>query len=203
MADRGAICSEIRRRHGIANTAPVIVTLGGNQLGKGIQFLLAAWPRVLEAVPEARWLLCGPRDPWYVREIEPKLAGYRSIVATGPLMGRAVFEHLAAADLHVNPSMCESLNMVTVEAASVGTPTITRDGAGISHWVRRHDAGLVVPNRRVPELADAIIMALQSPDLLNKWAISCESLASQFKVEKVARMLIDCVANLNGKSSPK
>jgi len=203
MANRGAIRSEIRRRYRIDSAAPLIVTLGGNQLGKGLQLLLSAWPRVLQTIPGARWLLCGPRDPWYIDEIEPKLASFSgSIVATGPLTGPSVFEHLAAADLHVNPSLCESLNMVTVEAASVGTPTISSDGAGIAYWVRRHDAGMVVPNRRVPELADAIIIALQSPDLLNKWAISCESLASQFKVERVARMLIDCVANLTGKSSP-
>ena len=203
MANRGAIRSEIRMRHGIDDTAPLVITLGGNQLGKGLQVLLSAWPQVLNAIPGARWLLCGPRDPWYIGEIEPQLASLSgSVIPTGPLAGGAVFEHLAAADLHVNPSLCESLNMVTVEAASVGTPTVTSDGAGIAHWVRRHDAGMVVPNRRVPELADAIIMALQSPDLLHKWAISCESMASQFKVERVARMLIDCVANLTGKSSP-
>ena len=197
IADRDSVRNEIRRRYAIDSAAPLIVTLGGNQKGKGLQLLLAAWQRVMQALPGVRWLLCGPRDPWYVREIEPQLGQLTgSIIATGALSGRAVFEHLAAADLHVNPSLCESLNMVTVEAASVGTPTITSDGAGISHWVRRHEAGFVVPNRGVPELADAIIAALQSPDLLHKWADSCGDLARQFSVQRVARMLIDSLVTL-------
>ena len=197
MAERDSVRRQIRGRHAIDFAAPLIVTLGGNQKGKGLQLLLAAWPRVMQAIPGVRWLLCGPRDPWYVGEIEPQLSRFDgSIIATGALSGRAVFEHLAAADLHVNPSLCESLNMVTVEAASVGTPTITSDGAGVSHWVRRHETGCVVPNRAVPELADAIIAALQSPDLLNKWAKSCGNLASQFSAERVARMLIDSLVSL-------
>lgn len=202
MPRRAEVRAAIRHRYGIDPAAPLIVTLGGNQVGKGLQILLAAWPRVLQALPGAKWLLCGPRDPWYVLEIEPQLARFGgSIVATGPLSGRGVFEHLSAADLHVNPSLCESLNMVTVEAASVGVPTITSDGAGIAHWVRRHATGLVVPNRGVSELADAIIMALQSPDLLDKWSASCGSLAGQFTVERVARMLIECVVTPSQNSS--
>jgi len=183
----------VRSKYAIAADAPLLVTLGGNQKGKGLQYLLQAWPRVLQMFPGARWLLCGPRDPWYIREIEPQVPGQcGSIVATGTLSVADVFEHLAAADLHVNPSLCESLNMVTVEAASAGTPTVTSDAAGIEHWVRRYDAGKVVPRANVTALADAIIVALQSPEMRARWAVSCLELAKEFSVDRVARMLVEC-----------
>ena len=194
---RDQLGEKIRGKYAIAKDAPLLVTLGGNQKGKGLQYLMQAWPRVLQSLPGACWLLCGPRDPWYIREVEPLTARFPgSIFATGVLSGRAVFEHLATADLHVNPSLCESLNMVTVEAASVGTPSITSDGAGIADWVRRYDAGSVVRRANVPELADAIIAALQSPELRLQWAGSCLELAKEFSVERVARMLVECFVTL-------
>ncbi len=195
-ARRDGLRDVIRRQYAIPAGAPVLVTLGGNQKGKGIQFLLEAWPRILQAMPGARWLLCGPRDPWYRREIEPRIAEFPSIISTGTLSGDAVFEHLAAADLHVNPSLCESLNMVTVEAAAVGTPSITSDGAGIAHWVRQYNAGCVVPRGDVSELADAIIAALQSSETRLRWSESCVDLAKEFSVERVARMLVECFVSL-------
>jgi glycosyltransferase involved in cell wall biosynthesis len=145
---RGAIGSALRHRYGIAVDAPLMVTLSGNQKGKGLHLLAQAWPEILRAVPGARWLLCGPDHPWLAAAVRPLLqrqAVENTVCFSGVLSGQAVYEHLAAGDVHVNPTLCEGLNMVTVEAAAVGTPTITSDGAGIADWVERLQAGLVVP----------------------------------------------------------
>ena len=158
---------------------------------------MEAWPAILAVIPEARWILCGPRDPWFVKEVEPGLKKFaESIVCTGTLSGVAVFEHLAAADLHINPSLCESLNMVTVEAASVGTPTICSDRAGICHWIRQYDAGTVFESKNIQALTDAIIQAIYSPEMRTRWSISCRELAKEFSVERVAAMLVNCFVTL-------
>jgi len=111
------------------------------------------------------------------------------VVACGPLGGAAVFEHLAAADLHVNPSLGESLNMVTVEAAAVGTPTLGSDHAGIADWMGRHETGVVVPAGEVGLLADAIIRALGDPRRLAGWSRAGRGMAADFALERIAGQL--------------
>jgi len=190
---RAAIGTELRRRYGIAQDCPLVVTLSGNHKGKGLHHLAQAWPAIVQAVPGARWLLCGPDEPWLAEAVWPALrrAGLEDTVYfTGALSGMAVYEHLAAGDLHVNPTLCEGLNMVTVEAAAVGTPTITSDGAGIADWVERLQAGRVVPVGDVAALAQAVIVALQSPELRLTWQERTRSMAPDFSPDRIAAQLL-------------
>lgn len=208
--NRKSIRTRMRATLGIADSAPVIVTLGGNQKGKGLHLLASAWPAVLREFPQARWVLCGPENPWLASAVWPALARAaaeerggqlpeavrQSVVTTGWLNTDAVFEHLSSADLHVNPSLCESLNMATVEAAAAGTPTVSSDGAGIAHWIRRHDAGVVVPKAQIAPLGDAIIAALRSPETRLKWSEAGIRLAAEFAPQRIARDLIACLVPL-------
>jgi glycosyltransferase involved in cell wall biosynthesis len=193
FARRTAVGDAVRRRHGIAAAAPLVVTLSGNHKGKGLQDLAAAWPAIVAAVPGCRWLLCGQEDAWLARGVWPLLreAGLQdTVVFTGPLQGEAVFEHLAAGDLHVNPTRCEGLNMVTVEAAAVGTPTVTSDGAGIADWVDAHAAGAVVSAGDVPALRDAVIAALRDPALRLTWQGRSRIMAGEFSLDGIAAGLL-------------
>lgn len=195
FAARLAFRALIRERHGLAEDAPIVITLGGNQKGKGLHILAKAWPKVLAALPQAHWLLGGPDSSWLSADVLPCLreTGVSgSVIRVGPLKGTSVFEYLAAADLHVNPSLCESLNMVTVEAAAVGTPTVTSDGAGIADWLTRYGAGSVVPRGDVSSLADAIIFSLSSRDKRELWSAAGRTLIAEFSLDRISRDLLDC-----------
>lgn len=190
---REAVGSELRHRYGIPADAPLMVTLSGNQKGKGLHLLAQAWAEVLRAVPAARWLLCGPDHPWLATAVRPLLQQQsieNTVYFSGILTGQAVYEHLAAGDVHVNPTLCEGLNMVTVEAAAVGTPTITSNGAGIADWVERLQAGAVVPVGDVSALAQAVIAALRSPELRLTWQERTRSMAPDFSLERIAAELL-------------
>ena len=190
---RAAIGIEVRRRYAIAQDCPMVVTLSGNQKGKGLHHLAQAWPAIIQAVSDARWLLCGPEEPWLAQAVWPELKRQgleHTVHFAGALSGIAVYEHLAAGDVHVNPTLCEGLNMVTVEAAAVGTPTITSDGAGIADWVERLQAGSVVPAGDVAALAQAVILALQSPALRLTWQDRTRSMAPDFSLDRIAAQLL-------------
>jgi len=190
---RSEIASRVRTRYAIPPGSPLIVTLSLNNKGKGLQVLAQAWPKILQALPAARWLLCGPPDPWLEQSVWPLLrqAGVGdSVCATGSLRGAEVFEHLATADVHINPSLCEGLNMVTVEAAAVGTPTLTSDGAGIAEWIERYTAGLVVPAGDVERLADATIAALRNPAQCEIWSRNARAMSVEFGLDNVAQRLL-------------
>jgi glycosyltransferase involved in cell wall biosynthesis len=199
LLDRKAITRRVRAQYGLASSAPVIVTLSGNQKGKGMHVLARAWSAMIAAHPGARWLLCGPVHPWIEQAVWPVLDEHRirnTVVTTGQLDGISVFEHLAAADLNVNPTLCEGLNMVVVEAAAVGTPTISTDGAGIADWVTRHEAGVIVPVGDPQTLAEAMIRALGSRDIIARWAVGAISMARDFSLENVAEQLSDLILTL-------
>lgn len=190
---RTPISVALRKRLGIPAEGPLIVTLSLNQQGKGLHILARAWGKIVAAHPQARWLLCGPDNPWTDSHVWPTLdaQGLRATVtSTGRLTGVAVFEHFAAADLHVNPSLCEGLNMATVEAAAVGTPTITSNGAGIADWVSRFDAGLVIGSGEVDALADATIRAFNNHGVLARWARGAQAMAEEFALERIAQQLM-------------
>jgi glycosyltransferase involved in cell wall biosynthesis len=192
-ARRAELRLAVRARYGMAPDAPLVITLSGNHKGKGMQHLAQAWPAVCAAVPGARWLLCGPDNPWLNEAVRPVLAaaGLANTVAySGVLRGAEVYEHLAAADLHVNPTLCEGLNMATVDAAAVGVPSVSSDAAGISDYVREHGAGLVVPAADVPALAEAVIAALTDTGRRLTWQTCSRTMAGYFSPERIADGLL-------------
>jgi glycosyltransferase involved in cell wall biosynthesis len=183
----------ILSEHQLPDDADLLITLSGNQRGKGLQVLAAAWPKILSLRPKAYWILCGPNDPWLDVGVWPLLRTHgveHRVIATGRLEGAKVFEYLAAADLHVNPTLCEGLNMVTVEAAAVDTPTIGGDGAGISDWIISHEVGMVVPSGDIGALANAIILALEDSNLREHWKSSLAKFADEFALEKISKSFL-------------
>jgi len=187
----------VRARLEIPPDAPVLITLADNYFSKGIQDLARAWPGVLAAHPDAWWILAGPENPWMAEGIFPLLdasVGRARVRLTGRTEWRETYEHLAAADLNVNPTLCEGLNMVTVDAAAVGTPTVCSDAAGVSDWILRHDCGLVYPAGDVPALERAVIEALAQPERLETWSGRCREMIADFTAEAVFRRLQDLFA---------
>lgn len=192
---RNAVSKRIRAKYGIAEETPTIVSLSGNDKGKGIHLLAEAWPTIKQQVKDCQWILCGPMTPWVEQQVLPRVKGYEdSVHLTGSLKGIDVFEHLACADVNVNPTLCDGLNMVTVEAAAVGTPTIVTDHAGISAWIQKTQAGEVVPVGSARAIADAVIYFF-SHDASQRAAYggNAHRMADEFSMDSVAEKLIGIV----------
>lgn len=190
--DREALAAAVKARYGLPAQSRLLVTLSYNFRGKGLHLLAEQWRRIRAACPDARWLLCGPESSWLAERVRPLLQAsgeLESVTFTGPLGGLAVYEHLAAGELHVSPTLCEGLNMVTVEAAAVGTPTISGDGAGIAAWLERFDAGAVVPSGDAAALGEAIIAALADPGRIGQWRAGCAAMTNEFSLERIAGSL--------------
>lgn len=188
FAQRAQIREQLRTKLGIPQDAPVIMTLASNHFSKGIQELARAWPGVLAAHPDAWWILAGPDTRWLKEGVLPLLPASgvgKRVRLVGRTSGRETYVYLAAADLNVNPTLCEGLNMVTVDAASVGTPTVSSDAAGVSDWILRHNCGLVFPAADVSALESAVIDALTERGRLASWSGHCREMILDFTAESV------------------
>jgi glycosyltransferase involved in cell wall biosynthesis len=118
-----------------AEGSPRVLFVGKLLKNKGVDLLVAAWPQVLEAHPEARLLLAGFGDlreelERQVGELGEGEAG--SISISGRLEHAEVAEVMPAAQTLVMPSVFpEAFGMVAAEAAACGVPPVSADHSGM------------------------------------------------------------------------
>lgn len=187
------IRKKTRARYGIGRDTPVVVTLSGNPLNKGIQILGKAWPIVQGEIPQCRWLLCGPVTDFIEKEVIAKLRKEgtdENIHTIGGLEKVDVFEHLDASDMNVNPTLGEGLNRVVVEAAAVGTASITSDNAGVAELVKKFKAGTVVPKGDSGKLSKAVIDLFHFERTGIYFQKNCYQLTNEFRLRKIAENLM-------------
>jgi glycosyltransferase involved in cell wall biosynthesis len=154
----------VRKRLGIPADAPVAVTVAVLREPKGIQHMIRALPAVLEAVPDAHYLVVGDGPHRAALEEEADLAGVvERVVFAGA--SDDVPSSLAAGDVFVLPSLTEALPTVIAEAGAAGLPIVATAVGGIPEMVSPGDSGLLVPPGDEPALAEAVARLLANPRL--------------------------------------
>jgi len=139
---------------------PVVVFLGVLTPYQGIDDLLAAWPAVAAAVPDAHLLLMGyPNEAPYRERVER--AGLRgSVTITGRVDYREAPRYLALGDVAVSPkrSMTEA-NGKLLNYMAAGLPTVAYESP-IAREILG-DAGVFAPLGDTAALATACIGLLE------------------------------------------
>jgi glycosyltransferase involved in cell wall biosynthesis len=153
---------------------------------KGIDVLLAAWPRVREQVPDARLTLLGSGP----LEALARSGGPRVDVELTDPARRAdqVRDAIRDARLVVTPSKtaadgdAETLLLVNLEAQASGRPLVTTFHGGIPEYVEDGRTALVVPENDPGKLADAMVRALTDEPLARSLAAAGPELARRYDV---------------------
>jgi glycosyltransferase involved in cell wall biosynthesis len=135
---------------------PIVVCVGRLTEQKGQDLLLAAWPSVVAAVPDAQLVLVGDG---------PQRATLASQAPEGVTFAGAredVDDFLAAADVVVLPSRWEAGPLIPLEAMAMGRPVVAFAVEGVRAALGQ--TGVVLEAGDVPGLAKAITDLLRSPD---------------------------------------
>ncbi|MDX6225033.1 MAG: hypothetical protein QOE64_1409 [Frankiales bacterium] len=134
---------------------PLAVCVGRVCRQKGQDLLLAAWPTVRSALPDALCVLVGD-GPDLAAVQSSHVAGVRAV-------GRRddVPSWLAAADVVVLPSRWEGLSLAMLEAMAAGRALVVSDVSGATEALGEVSAA--VPVGDVPALADAVTQLLADP----------------------------------------
>jgi glycosyltransferase involved in cell wall biosynthesis len=173
----------------------VIGAVGRLSRQKGLIHLVDALPRVLARVPRARLAVVGDgelRDGLERRAAELGVAG--RTVFTGQLDDIASV--LKRLDLFVLPSLWEGLPTVALEAMACGVPVIATDIPGTRELIRHGAEGWLVPPADPGALADAIVMAIQSPERAAGWAAQARPVAARFSMRAIAQAYLDLYREL-------
>lgn len=160
---------------------------------KGYDDVIRALPAIARAHPDVTLLFAGPaRDEAaraYVATLErlADILGVRDRVrVVGQIPFDAVPRYFAAASLALIPSLIDGLNKTGIEAASVGTPTIVSETAGLADYVREYGAGCVVPPRQPEALARAIVALLDNEAAWDAAAAGARRMADAFSLSRTA-----------------
>ena len=183
-----ARCALGEANHDLAvhDATPVVVYTGRLDEAKGLYELVAAWPRVLEQLPDARlWLVGeGPlRVPLYQRMVD--LGVHHQVHLPGAF--DQVDDLLLAADLFVLPSHEEGMSLSLLEALGAGLPVVCSDIPGNRQLVDDGVEGRLVAAGEVEPLAQAILDALRNPQMATAWAQAAAArVRRDYSVERMA-----------------
>jgi glycosyltransferase involved in cell wall biosynthesis len=153
---------------------------------KGLDVLLAAWPAVRAAVPEAclRLLGYGPLEAMVRRAGD----GVEVVAPCGDAPAAQVRDALRQAAVVVAPSRtaadgdAESLLLVNLEAQATGRPVVTTRHGGIPEFVDDGRTGVLVPEGDAYALAGALVSLLLDAGARARMAEAGPRWAARFDV---------------------
>ncbi|MGO8947596.1 MAG: glycosyltransferase [Ktedonobacterales bacterium] len=171
-----------REAFGIADSAPVIGSVGRLIPQKGLGYLLEAAAQLVTQVPNAQFLLVGEG------ELRPRLEEQcRRLGLTQHVRFLGAHSQpwriLANCDVIALPSTYEGLPQTGLEALAVGKPVVATRLNGTAEIIRSGYNGLLVPRRDARALADAILRLLRDPELRECLAASGPSSVAEYSAQ--------------------
>lgn len=167
---------------GIPVDAPIVGCVARLEPEKGHASLLAAWPRVLAAVPDARLLLVGEGSCFEGLRSQARATGLlvsgdrKRTRSPAHRNDRVIFSGhrgdmpavTAGLDVSVLPSLREAQGLVVLEALATGRPIVASRVGGIPEMVEDGVSGLLVPPGDSDATAAAIIRILRDAPLARR-----------------------------------
>jgi glycosyltransferase involved in cell wall biosynthesis len=171
----------------IGNDQHVISIVGRLTPQKGHGYFLKGAKRILEALPQTRFLVIG--DGPLRMELE-KLAISSGIDRAVSFLGyqEDIAAFMRVSDVVAMPSVKEGLPVVLLEALALARPVVGTQVGGIPEVIEHGKTGFLVPPKDSEGLAEAIIWALKNPDEAARLGERGRELISrEFNVETMAR----------------
>jgi glycosyltransferase involved in cell wall biosynthesis len=201
--DHQEACCTLPEEYGFPEGTPMVGVVARLEAEKGHDTLLAAWPRVLARVPEARLLIVGEGSRREGLEEQAEGLGLMGEPCDGDACvgtrharpgAKVVFTGrrddvpavTAALDVAVLPSYREALGLVVLEAMALSRPVVATNVGGIPEMVEHERTGLLVPPHDPDALADAIVRLLRDHPLADTLARAGHDLVhDRFCIERM------------------
>jgi glycosyltransferase involved in cell wall biosynthesis len=158
----------------------------GGEVGrrKGVDRLVAAWPEVRRAHPEATCVLCGPPGDFPVTGLPEGMA------YLGALPRPELLRVLKSARVACLPSRDEALPMFVLESLGLGVPVVTTAVGEIDQLGEAQ--GVALTDGDPADLAARLVALLSAPDERARWGDRGAGWAQEnCSVGSVTRQLAD------------
>jgi glycosyltransferase involved in cell wall biosynthesis len=160
---------------------PLVLFAGGTRGIKGWALLAEAWPRVCEAIPEARLQVVN----WPPGTVPPGIPSRHrdSIAVEGPLSSAALTNYMVQATTLVIPSKFEVSPIVLAEAWALELPVVATRVGGIPALA---EGAAVLADRHPELLAASLVSALTGGELIDELVAEGRRRAEAHRPDAVA-----------------
>lgn len=156
LATRTGEADEVRQELGIRKDAFVFLGIGRLDEGKGFTYILPAFQKVAEVVPNALLVIIGSGSQAdRLRQLSVSLNIENKVLLPGSR--RDIGACLEMADAFVFPTLFEGLGIVLLEAMTKELPCIATDLEVLREIVDNGRSGVLVPAKAVDEWAAAMV----------------------------------------------
>jgi len=178
------------------NASFTFLYLSNFMQGKGQDYALEAFARVCQKLPNWKLRFIGGdmgmgknQDYRETLKERAKALGVFDRTEWKEFTGEVEGEYKQA-DIVLNFSESESFSMTCVEALYFGRPLIATDCGGPSEIIDHLETGVLVPNRGLNEMADAMLNLATHSSLRNKMAINGRmAVRERFSIERTSYRL--------------
>jgi glycosyltransferase involved in cell wall biosynthesis len=158
--------NSFRRRLDLNAEIPLVLFLGRINFKKGLDLLVAAFPQVLQKLPQARLAIIGPDNERYAEKVKlwcRELGIGDTVLWVDHLDAEDAKKAFVDADVFVLPSYTENFGMTVVEAMACACPVVISNQIGIWREIEDAGAGMVV-ELEPEQIAHAICRVLQNKE---------------------------------------
>ncbi|UCD93175.1 MAG: glycosyltransferase family 4 protein [Methanobacteriota archaeon] len=160
---------EARKELGLDVSSKYIVSVGAFLPFKGIDYLIHAFTRVVESIPNARLLLLGDgAQRKQLRRLTRDLKVEDSVLFHGWVPFEKMPQYLSASDLFVHPSTSEGFPNVVLEAMASGLPIVMSNVVGLGDYFQDNRNCFFVPPRDEKSLEEKMLVLLRDEALVEE-----------------------------------
>lgn len=171
----------------------MVLYVGRLERVKGVLLLLEAAGRVIQQMPNARFVLAGASHPTVSRaEIDALIIRY-GLEENVQILGHVPWEQLLLwyrkAILCVLPSYYETFGIAAVEPMALGCPVVVASAGALSELVEDGVTGLIVPVGDATRLAQVLLRLLgDNPLRLRLADTGAERVRSHWSIDRLGAM---------------
>jgi glycosyltransferase involved in cell wall biosynthesis len=159
---------------------------------KGLQILLRSVNHVVEAVPDAVFVIIG-RDDGYRKQLlrlSRSLNLESKVIFTGVVEEGVLRSALSSCDVVAIPSLYEPFSTSMLEAMAYGKPIVASDAGGMPEAISNGVNGILVPSGDPKALADKINMVLSDCRLTKRIGKQAKMDVQKYSWHRIARRII-------------
>jgi glycosyltransferase involved in cell wall biosynthesis len=163
-----------------------LLFLGRVEKVKGIEYLIAALPKIIEKFPDAKLTIVG--EGGYSNKminLTKILNLEKSVIFIKKINHNEVEKFYHDTSVLIMPSIWpEAFGRVGIEAMSAGRPVIATNIGGIPEWLDDGKTGYLVEDKNSQQIAKKVISLFSNKKLLNQMGINARKKAEEFRIEK-------------------
>ncbi len=186
---------------GLNLTDPIVITVGRVAREKSIDVTLKQMPKLLELMPEAKFVIVG--DGPYLKDLKAmakSLSVENAVIFAGPQPWDSIGLYYQMGDVFVTASTSETQGLTHIEAMAAGVPVIVKKDLSFEAIVLDQETGLVF--KQDEELTHCIYRVLSDKSFAQKLVEGAYEIIKPLSCEEFAKRILEIYIKTLERHSP-